>query len=208
MGQGGYVFAEWDSVTKYWAKYAEAMQTLDNKVIKKCNAEWSPKTCGFLSPGNNQYGRTTILPALFDDLDGNRMSHWRQEWDETGHQTIITGTGTGNTIPEDFKVAWIGLALPNKNQHITEIKFQIGDRKYGRIDIEEMHVYNKPAIIFEEGQIIDEEQSFDLYAYIEGPLPENGPGGEEDSIYQRVVMLGAAYYKMIDKVLGNPGAAI
>jgi len=155
---------------------------------------------------------TTILPALFDDLSGNQMAHWRQTWTATGNQTIMTGAGAANTIPEDFKVGWLGIAFPNKNQHITEIKYQIGDRKYGRIDLEEMRLYNNPAIIFEDGLIIDEEEAFDLYAYIEpgygNNLPENGPGGVNNTIYQRVVLLGLTMYSVKSKVLGNCGAAI
>ena len=136
------------------------------------------------------------------------MSHWRQTFTTTGHQTIIAGAGSGNTLPEDFKIAWIGLALPNKNQHLTEVKWQISDRKFGRLNLEEIRSYNQPAIIFEDGFIIDEEEGFDLYGYIEGPVPDIPWGPDTDVIYQRIVMLGAAYYKTIDKVLGNTGAAI
>ena len=180
---------------------------LENDLILKCDADWH-RSFGFLTPDAGQYGRTTILPALFDGFDAAQMAHWRQTITSTGHQTLISGAKTGNTIPEDFKVGWLGLAFPNKNQHITEIKFQIGDRKYGRIDLEEMHGYNKPAIIFEEGFAIDEEQSFELYGYVEGPIPVILGGPDTPCIYQRIVMLGAAYYKHIDKVLGAPGAAI
>lgn len=208
MGLGSYTIAEQDSLYNKNLAFQNTFKALESNLIQRCEMDWDPKKFGFLTPGSNEFGRTTILPALFDDLDGDQMADWRQKWDETGHQTIITGTRAGNTIPEDFKVGWLGLAFPNKNEHITEIKFQIGDRKYGRINLEEMHGYKNPALIFEEGFMINEEQSFDLYGYIDGPLPQNGPGGEEDSIYQRVVMLGAAYYRRIDKVLGNCGAAI
>ncbi|GAG88498.1 unnamed protein product, partial [marine sediment metagenome] len=160
MGQGGYIFCEWDSVNRQHAKFQDAFIELENRIISKCNAEWSPKTFGALTPNNNQYGRTTILPQLFDTgpltlhagaqfgnaAAGNPALHgWRQTFVVAGNQTIIQGRGTGEVMPEDWKVAWIGLALPNKNQYLTEIKFQIGDRKYGRIDLEEMRIYNKPA---------------------------------------------------------------
>jgi hypothetical protein len=189
--------------------FQQSLRTLDQKIITKCNLEWAPKSFNkarALSPMDNNYGRTTILPELFDDVNSTQMAHWRQLFITAGHQTIITGSGSGNTIPEDFKVAWAGLAFPNKQQHITEIKWQIGDRKYGRINIEEIKSYNKPAIIFEEGFILDEEESFDLYAYVEGPICIEEPFIE--GLYQRVVMLGAAYFKVVSKVLGNCGAAI
>lgn len=208
MGSGAYIFCEWNAVQKSWGKFQDTMIRLEQEIIQKCNAEWKPKTFGYLTPNAGQYGRTTILPALFNNNSGVQMAHWRQAFTSTGHQTLMTGTRAGNTIPEDFKVAITGFAFPNKNQHITEIKWQKGDKKYGRIDLEEMLSYNVPAVILEEGFMIDEEESFELYGYVEGPLPENGPGGSDSTIYQRIVPLGACYYKQIDRVLGNTGAAI
>ncbi|GAG54485.1 unnamed protein product, partial [marine sediment metagenome] len=118
-------------------------------MITKCNAEWSPKSFGGLAPAAGQYGRTSILPALFDPnpntyggaafgaIAGAGVApnnypippaYWRQAFhDGDLHQTLIQGNGTGETMPEDWKVGWLGLAFPNKNQHISEIRFQIGD---------------------------------------------------------------------------------
>lgn len=208
------------------------MRRLDDQAINKCNMDWKPRSFNSakaLTGDGNFYGRTTILPALFDDHAGfpldivggalsvaglvfsqNPIATWRQRFTAVSATTadtmLLQGVGAGETIPEDFKIAWAGLAFPNKNQHITEIKYQIGDRKYGRINIEEMQCYNKPAIIFEEGYVLDEEESFHLYGYVEGPLPlfhDTWTG-----IYQRIVPLGAAYFKVVSKVLGVPGTAI
>jgi len=232
MGQGGYIFCEWDSVENQAPQYQQVFARLENEMIAKCNSEWSPKTFGYLTPGSGQYGRTSILPEMFDpnpntyggaSFGANAAAatyslppaYWRQAFSSTGHQTLIQGNGTGETLPEDWKVGWIGLAFPNKNQHITEIRFQIGDRKYGRINLEQMHIYNKPAIIFEEPFIIDEETSFHLYGYFEGPIPESPfspnltvAGATTYVQYQRIVMLGEAMYKTVDRALGNCGAAI
>ncbi len=211
MGSGGYVICEMNSVQRSYPHFQQAFIDLEAEAIGMCKADWH-RAFGYLTPHSGQFGRTTILPALFDGLDDAQMAHWRQTWTVTGNQTLISGTRAGNLIPEDFKIALIGLAFPNKNQHVTEIKMQIGDRKYGRMDIEEMRGYNLPAIIFDEGYILDEETAFDLYGYIEpgfgDALPDNGPGGVADTIYQRIVLLGAAYYKQIDRVLGDCGAAI
>lgn len=214
IGQGAFVLAEWDSVNKQNSMFQRAMANLDAKIIRKCDLEWKPKMFNpqmALSPASNNYGRTTILPALFDDhngavmdttgLGGSPDATWRQLFTATGHQMIIQGAGTGETIRENIKVAWAGLAFPNKQQHITEIRFQIGDRKYGRINIEEMQCYNKPALVFEEGYILDEEESFHLYGYVEGPIPTFHDG--HTGLYQRIVMIGAAYYNVVSKVLGT-----
>jgi len=193
---GGYVFCELDSVKKAFPEFQRVFAQLESEAIDKCTKDWAPKTVGYLTPTGLQFGRTTIIPALFNDNTGTQMAHWRQYFSSTGHQTLLTGTRAGNVIPEDFKVAWLGLAFPNKQLQISEIKWNIGDQKYGRINLEELRGYNKPAVIFEKGFVVDEETTFELYGYV------------ENADYQRIVPLGACYYKIIDKVLGNPGAAI
>lgn len=216
MGQGGYIICEWDSVQKEYREWQKAFAGLEEKIIDKCLRDWDPKKFGGLTPNSEEFGRTTILPALFEDNAGLPMDTtsgggspagtWRQIFTTEGHQTLLAGARAASTIAEDFKIAWLGLAFPNKEQHITEIRWQTSDRKYGRINIEEMKVYNKPAIIFEEGFLINEESAFELYGYVQGPIPVDHEGNTR--LFQRIVMLGAAYYKIIDKVLGAPGAAI
>jgi hypothetical protein len=186
-------------VKKEFPDYQRAFADLEVKVADKCLKDWN-KPLGYLTPTGDECGRTTIIPALFRGWAAAapypQLAHWRQHITATGHQPLLMGMGGGNVIPKDFKVAWMGLMFPNKQMQITEIKWQISDRKYGRINLEEIRNYNKPAIIFEEGFILNEKQSFDLYGYV------------EEADYQRIIMLGAAYYKVIDRVLGAPGAAI
>lgn len=204
-----FVIAEWKSVQAQDSAFQRTMKSLDDQIIQKCNADWMPKTFNPAKPmsaGDNTYGRTTILPEMFDDHNGTAMAHWRQLFTTAGHQTLIAGTNAGDTIPRDFKVAWAGLAFPNKQQHITEIKIQIGDRKYERINIEEIKAYDQPALVFDDGFIIDEEESFDLFGYVEGPIASSTPF--ITGLYQRIVMLGASYFKVVSKVLGNCGASI
>ena len=195
MGQGGFIFAELDSVKRQYPDFARAFADLELHVIDKCDADW--KTWA---------GRTTILPPLFRGFGQtaatppvagtNCLQHFRQHLTSTGQQTLLTGALTGNVIPEDFKIAWMGLAFPNKQMNISELKWQISDGKYVRVNIEELMSYDKPALIFEKGYIINEKESFDFY------------GNVENADYQRIVPLGACYYRVIDRVLGAPGSAI
>jgi len=201
MGQGGYIFCEWDSVKEEFPEFQRAFAELETRALEKCVVDWFPtktveQAFGGLTPEAGQFGRTSILPALFDGQDGTQLVHWRQNLTLTGHQVLLTGTRAGNVIPEDFKVAWIGLAFPNKQHQVTELRWQISDGKFIRVNIEELWNYNRPALVFEKGYILNEEEAFELYGYI------------EHADYQRIVMLGACYYKVIDKVLGNTGAAI
>jgi len=213
MGSGSYIFCEWDACKRTFPEFKQKLVNMENMMIAKCNAEWAPKGCGFLTPAAGEYGRTSILPGLFDpnplayggaQFGGAQVAgfllpprYWRQYFNTLGNQVLIQGGHPGETLPEDWKVGWIGLAFPNKQMNITEIRWQIGDHKYGRQNIEELKAYNKPAIIFEEPMLIDEEQAFHLYGYV-----------DEAGVYQRIVMLGAAYFKIIDKALTAPGAAL
>jgi hypothetical protein len=211
MGQGSYCICEWDSIQKNNVEFQRAVASLDARIVQKCNTEWAPRRFNMMkafSPDGESYGRVPILPALFDDHNQAQITtaSWRQLYTSAGHQMVLQGSGSGEIIPEDFKIAWIGMFFPNKQQHFSEFKWQIGDRKYGRINVEEMHSYNKPAVIFEEGYVLDEEESFHLYGYLEGDIPVEEPFIA--GLYQSVGLLGAAYFKITSKVLGNCGAAI
>jgi len=205
VGLGSYVFCEWDSVKKEYPEYQKALAELEAEAISKAEVDWKI-SFGGLTPAEGQFGRTSILPALFRGFGQvaatppvagtNCLITWRQHLTATGHQTILMGNRPGNVIPDDFKIAWIGLMFPNKQQQITELRWQTSDRKYVRINIEELQSYNKPAIIFEEGFILNEKQAFELYAYV------------KQADYQRIVMLGSCFYRYIDRVLGAPGSAI
>ena len=176
--------------------------------MAKATADWDPLQYGGIAPKAGEFGKTTVMPELFNGMQAayQPLYSWYQWLNNTGHRTIMAGAGAGNTIAEDYKVGLAGLVFLDKAIRITEIKMQIGDKKLPRINIEEAFVYNKPALIFEEGFIIDEEQAFELWGYVEGPIPNEAPFIV--GLYQNIVMIGAAYYKLIDKVLGNCGAAI
>ena len=215
---GGYTLCEWKDVALQTPEYQATFAALENDIIRKTNLDWSPRTFGGMLPQSDQYGRTTILPSAFRGFGmsysttptagTNFIPHWRQTITSTGHQTLIMGERSGDIIPEDLKVAWIGLAFPNKQQHITEVRWQIGDRKFGRINLEDMLAFDTPALIFEDGYVLDEETSFHLYGYVNGPIPAVPWAPDTDSLYQSIVMLGSMYYKNINKVLGNTGQVI
>jgi len=206
MGQGGYIFVEWDSVQKEFPDFQRAFAELEARVIEKCDVDWGPLKCGYLKPGPGEYGRTSILPALFRGFGQtaavspvagvNCLIHWRQNITSTGSQLLLAGARPGNVIPEGFKVALIGFAFPNPTLNISEIRMQISDTKYVRVNLEELKGYSKPAVIFEEGYILNEEEAFELVGYV------------EQTGYQRIIPLGACYFRVIDKVLGAPGSAI
>jgi len=197
MGSGSFVICEYDSVKKFFPEFKSVMQSLEAKLIADANAAWAPLTYGGFAPSAGQYGRTTILPPLFRDINNLTLSTWTQTFSaaQTGAQTVMSGVNNG-LIPEDYKVGLVGLAFPEELR-ITEIRMQIGDRKYPRINIEEAMAYEKPAIIFEDGFILNEEEGFDLYGYV------------ECAGRQRIVPLGFQLNRIPNKTqITNTGASL
>jgi hypothetical protein len=194
---GGYVICEYDKVKAEFPEFKAVMQALEDSLIAKASADWAPLSFGGIAPLAGQFGKTTVMPQLFADNAGTRLTTWEQTFTSTGSQTIMTGVESGGIIPEDFKVGLVGLAFLDKALKISEIKMQISDKKLPRMNIEEAFLYNKPAIIFEEGFILDEKTSFDLYGYV---LSQG---------IQRIKLIGLQVNRIPNKLqVTNTGAAL
>jgi len=197
-----YVICEYEKVKDYFPEFKATMETLATQLRAKCAADWSPKTFGGLAPSAGQFGETTILPALFRDdvmtaANAGNMTTWEQWLPTLGHRTIMTGSGTGGIILEDYKIGLAGIAFLDKAIRVSEIKMQISDKKLPRINIEEALAYNKPAIVFENGYVLDEETGFDLYAYV----TTLGP--------QRIKLLGLQMNRVPNRLqVTNTGATL
>ena len=181
-----YIICEYEKVKANFPEFKATMEALSTQLKAQCAADWLPKTFGGLTPSAGQFGETTILPALFRNQTDSALAPPagnKTTWNQTltlsdterqlggAQKTIMTGSGTGGILLEDYKVGLAGLVFLDKAIRISEIKMQISDRKLPRINIEEALAYNKPAIVFETGYILDEETGFDLYAYVttQGP---------------------------------------
>jgi len=190
---GGYILCEYDRVKKEFPEFKATMNALRRRLISRASVDWGIAAEKFtLEDGH----LTTIIPALFNDITGTRLVTWDQWFNATGHQLILAGAAAGNVIAEDYKVGLVGLAFLDAAIRVSEIKMQISDKKLPRINIEEAFVYSKPAIVFEEGYILDQETTFELYAYVltQGP--------------QRIKLIGLQANKVKDKLLTDTGAAL
>jgi len=193
-----YVLCDYERVKLEFPEFQSVMENLRRRLIEKAEADWSPlRFSGGISSTAGQFSETTIIPSLFKDNAGNRLTTWKQLFTSTGSQTIMTGVGSGGVIPEDFKVGLVGLAFLDPVLRVSEIKMQISDRKLPRINIEEAMVYNKPAIIFEDGYILDEETSFELVGYV---MTQG---------YQRIKLIGIQLNRVPNKLqVTDTGAAL
>lgn len=219
---GGFVICEYESVKSEFPEFNAVMERLRTNLIAKAEKDWRMRFSGsrkiteatklgvsYRSPGpglevrsgEDEFGETTILPALFGDRLGTRLTTWYQWYGPAlgmtipGSNVIMSGVVSGN-IPEDYKVGLAGLVFLDKAIRVSEIKMQISDKKLPRINVEEAFGYNKPAVLFEDGYILDEEKGFELIGY----LLSQGP--------QRIKLLGLQVNRVKDKVLTNTGAAL
>lgn len=211
-----YVIIEYDKIMgggKAGLFFAQKCAQLEDMSRRETENIWRGLSYGGFTPGSNQYGRTTFLPEWFADeaadvLDAHHtIATWgrntfQQYFTSTspgaytvpGWKTILQGAlaaavPTGGQVPEDIRFNIMGYAFPTKASKVTKIRSEIGDTYYPIMDIEERHVYNKPAIIIEEGMIAPEETAFLLRGWFEA----DG--------YERVVPLGFVHYRRKDLVI-------
>lgn len=203
----GFVFAECNKIREKYPEFQHTLRELEARMLENTTMVWAGLTYGGLTPREKQFGRTTFLPQFFADENDDVLdsAHLPADWGRNsfrilysstlpaahtvpGWKTILQGSGLAIT-PEDIRMAWAGLAFTTESIHVTKIRFQIGDTSYPIMDIEEIHSYNKPALIFEEGFEIPEETYFLLRGWFEA------------SGKQRIVPLGFVYYRRKDSVL-------
>ncbi len=191
-----YVITEYEKVRENFPQFAQVMKQLKVDLVAKASADWANKKFGGIYPVAGEFGISTIIPSLFRDIGNTTLTDWEQWLSATGHQTVLSGSNNGN-IYEDYKVGICGLAFLSKATRISEIKMQISNRKLPRINIEEIGVYNKPAIVWEKPYILDEETGFSLYCYVKTLGP------------QVVKLIGAQVNKIPNKLqVTNTGAAL
>lgn len=206
----GYCIVEWKRIKEQYPEFQKTMANLETQAIDMAVARWT----GFkydpakaLQPDEGESGRTTILPELFADenndiLDDNHapqtwgVDNYRIYYTDTspaavaipGWKTILQGGNPQNIgiTREDSIIALAGYMIPDPTILISKLRMEIGSRRYPKIDIEEMHGYEQPALIFEEGYTIPEENHFLLKGFFEA----NG--------YQRVIPLGFCIFRRRD----------
>jgi len=206
-GQMGYVLVEWKKLKTQFPEFQETLVNLESLTLETAAKRWGGQSYGRFNPGADQYGRTTILPEVFADeagdiLDENHSPTWwgvdnfRIYYSNTspsavtipGWKTILQG-GNPQQIgvtPEDVIIGLAGFAIPDPSILISKFKLEIGDKIHVKIDIEEMHMYEQPALIFEEGYRIPPETYFKLRGFFEA----DG--------FQRVIPLGFLLYRRKD----------
>lgn len=183
---GKYVLCSLDDL-KDQPEFTSAFEKLKAVAVRKASQLWPGMTLGGMFPKDNQFGITTCLPKFFTGFAATTLTTFRQNFTSTAWQNIFN-----MTLAEDIIIGMMGFAITGSAVNVTELRSEIGDVKYPRINIEEIQAYDKPAVIFRQGIICPEEKSFLVKGYIEA------------TGYQRIVPVnGFVLYKKKDDVISE-----
>jgi len=202
-----FVVVEYKKLKTQYPEFQEAMAALENEALSLAQARWPGMSYGGFQPGPNEYGRTTILPEVFADEAGDILdkNHVPNTWGVNEFRIYFSSTSPSNvaipgwktilqggnpqaigTTPEDVVIAIAGFAITDPSILFSKLKLEIGDKTYVKIDIEEINMYEQPAIIFEKGYVVPPETHFKLKGFFQA------------SGYQRVIPLGFMLYRRKD----------
>jgi len=170
-----YVIADYGNIKETFPEFQATMDALEDVLVQKAMAQWAPLRYGGLNPQSGEFGKTTIMPELFQTGAFETgvlttMTNWGDAYISTTTQTvpgnniIMQGNTSGN-IPEDYMCGIVGLAFLEPTSRISEIRMQISDKKLPRMNIQEAWGYKRPCIIWENGYVLDEETGFTLYGF-------------------------------------------
>jgi len=177
------VIGELDKLTEL-PEFQKGLRSLIEAAKKRASEIWPGYTFGGMFPQGKQFGITSALPKFFGSTT-THLKHWRQNFASTGWQDIFNVT-----VQEDIIIGMMGVAIVDPTINITELRAEISDRKYPRINIEEMKAYRKPAVLFKQGLIAEEEKSFKLRGYVTA------------TGYQTVIPIGGfTIFKKLDDVI-------
>jgi len=157
-----FLVCELDKVKEEYPNYAQAANDVLEEGKGLANEHFG-MNFGGMFPGTEQYGMTTALPKFFTGYAGSSLTTFRQDFDSSGWQDIFNMS----SVTEDIILGGLGFAFTGSSVNITELRMEIGDTKYPRIDIEEINTYDQPAVVLEKGWIGVEEESFKLRGYVE-----------------------------------------
>ena len=177
-----------------YPEFVDVLKSVQDAAINRAKEIWTGYNQGGLYPGDKEFG---ICP-----MRGREMAHdvtsvslsstysFRKNLQSTGWHSLFD-----YSVREDVIHAFAGFAVTDEVLRILELRFEIGDRKYPILDIQEAKGWGAFAIIFKEDVgkelIAAEETSVYLRGYV------------ESTGYQNVVPLGFQIYKRKDLVLSE-----
>jgi len=153
------VIMEYAKIKKEFPEFLTAYSETMTKAKRDVKDAWGLSDGG-LFPGANQYGVTTIRPRFVQlgTTGGASAESWNRNLATMGWQDFVN-----NNVIEDVYLGVLGFIFPNVSQRCGAIRIEAGKQKLPVINLQgEMDIMSEPAVIFETGLIIPEEEAFKL----------------------------------------------
>ena len=152
------VIVEYAKIKEKFPEFMGAYDATLNKAKGDVKDAWGLSDGG-LFPGANQYGITTIRPRFVElGTTTGKIESWNRNLSTIGWQDVVN-----NNVIEDVYIGILGFTFPNVSQRVGAIRIEAGKQKFPVLNLEgEMDIMSEPAVMFETGIIIPEEEAFKL----------------------------------------------
>ena len=175
-----------------YPEFNDVLKSVQDAGIARAKTLWSGFSQGGLTPGDKEFG---IIPMraneMANDVTSTTLSgtySFRKSYTAGAWRPIFNFTTREDTIH-----ALAGFAFADDVLRFSQIRWEIGDKKYPIIDLQLAQTFGSFALLLKEDAgkeiIIEQEQSVLLRGYCE----TTGP--------QRIVPIGFMLYKRKDLVI-------
>lgn len=148
------IIMEFSKVKKEYPEYMSAYDATLVDAKRQVSSAWGLKDGGIF-PGANEFGVSAIRPrhVQLGTVTGKGET-WNRNLATVGWQDVIN-----NNVIEDVYIGVLGFILPNISQRVASIRFEAGKQKFPVVNLEgDIEIMSEPAVIFEKGIIIPEEE--------------------------------------------------
>ncbi len=174
-----------------WTEYRDMLPALQDAAMARAQDIWKGFKFGGVLPASKEYGITQFRPK---DVLGGGTATWTQTFGSAGSWCRIFSYN----VPEDMVHAIAGFAIPDPTLIFSQLRFQIEDRLYPIIDIEEAHTFGQGgfSLLIKQDKGKELIVAEELAVLVRG-FQERGTRNRT----QRVIPLGFMLYKNKDLVI-------
>lgn len=176
-----------------WNAYIGMMQDLQLAIIDRSKTIWKGYEAGGILPGKDQFGLCPLRAnEMAHDVSANTLSgtySFRKNLPTAG----VWHTIFDYSLRDDVVHGFAGFAITDEILKILQFRFEMSDRIYPIIDVQEAKSWGSFAILFKVDRghelVVEPRQR----VYVRGYVEATG--------YQTIVPLGMQAYKTKDLVI-------
>lgn len=152
------ILCEYAKIKEFYPEFQNAWNETLAEAKRQAQDAWGLSDGG-IYPSAKQFGQTTIRPRFLGlGTTSGKTESWNRNLATVGWQDFIN-----NNVIEDVYIGIVGFIMPNVAQRAGAIRMEAGKIKFPVVNLQgEIDVMEQPAVIFEKGIVIPEEESFKL----------------------------------------------